>query len=195
MSQEPGGYQGGYPPQEPWQGGYPPQEPGQGGYPPQEPGAGQGGYPPQEPGAGRVVTRRRSRVVTRGPGRTAVGGSRPTRPQGYGGQPGGYGAPEQGGGLGTASLVLGIVDLFLLFLCGLGILTAIVGIILGIIAVVKNANKGRAWAGIILSALALILATIAIAWFYTNFSDCMNLPTQELAQRCVEDKLGVGAGQ
>ncbi|MCG5217786.1 hypothetical protein [Streptosporangium sp. KLBMP 9127] len=185
MSQEPGGYQGGYPPQELGQGGYPPQEPGagQGGYPPQEPGAGQGGYPSQEPGG------------YAGPGPYGGGGQPPYPPQGYGGQPGGYGAPKQGGGLGTASLVLGIVSLFLLFLCGLGILTAIVGIILGIIAVVKNANKGRAWAGIILSALALILATIAIAWFYTNFSDCMNLPTQELAQRCVEDKLGVGTGQ
>jgi hypothetical protein len=171
---------------EPAQGGYQPdqggEQPGQGGEQP-----GQGGY--RDRGAeGYGAGQEYQGGGYQGPG--PYGGP-PYPPQGYPGGPAAYGTPRPGGGLATASLVLGIVSLFLLFLCGLGVITAIIGIILGIIAVVRNVNKGRAWAGIILSVLAIILAAVAIGWFYTNFSECMNLPTQELAQRCVESKLGV----
>jgi hypothetical protein len=99
--------------------------------------------------------------------------------------------PPRGGGLGTAALVLGILSLFLLFVCGVGVLTAIAGLIVGFIAVFKNSNKGRAIAGIVLSALTLILAVIGFTWFVTNFQECFNLPTQAEVQRCVERKLGV----
>ncbi|MFF5210222.1 hypothetical protein [Streptosporangium sp. NPDC000396] len=97
---------------------------------------------------------------------------------------------EEGGGLGTAALVLGIVSIFLLFACGLGVLTAIVGLILGIVAVAKNSNRGRAWVGIVLSALTLIIAVVFVAWLYNKVGDCVNLPP-ELQQRCIEEKFGV----
>jgi hypothetical protein len=112
----------------------------------------------------------------------------------YGGPPP-YGQPppkgRPSGGLGTAALVLGIVSLFLLLVCGLGVLTAIAGLVVGFIAVFKNSNKGRAIAGIVLSALTIILAVIGFGWFVSNFSECFNLPSQGEAQQCVERKLGV----
>ncbi|GII87782.1 hypothetical protein Ssi03_57720 [Sphaerisporangium siamense] len=118
-----------------------------------------------------------------------------------GGQPPPYGPPPYGagygqppgarGGLGTAAMVLGIVSLFLLLICGLGVLTAIVAIILGIIAVARNTNRGRGIAGIVLGALTIILAIIGFTWFYSNFEECFTLPTQAEAQQCVERKLGV----
>ncbi|MEU9890768.1 DUF4190 domain-containing protein [Sphaerisporangium sp. NPDC051017] len=87
--------------------------------------------------------------------------------------------------------MLGIVSLFLLFICGLGVLTAIVGIILGVIATVRNANRGRAVVGIVLSGLTLVLAVVGFTWFFSTFQECFNLPTQSEAQQCVERKLGV----
>lgn len=95
-----------------------------------------------------------------------------------------------GGGLGTAALVLGIVSLFLLVVCGLGVLTAIVGLVLGIVAVVRNSNRGRAWVGIALSVLTLIIAVVLLSWIYSKVGDCANLPP-ELQQRCIEERFGV----
>ncbi len=122
---------------------------------------------------------------------------------GYPGGPGHPGVPpyparpgeqweerRQGGGLGTAALVLGIASIFLLVVCGLGVLTAVIGLILGIVAVARNSNRGRAWVGIVLSALTLIIAVVVLSWFYSKVGDCMNLPP-ELQQRCVEERLGV----
>lgn len=117
----------------------------------------------------------------------------------YGGPPP-YGQPPPGGwpaagrprgGLGTAALVLGIVSIFLLLVCGLGVLTAIAGLVVGLMAVFKNSNKGRAIVGIVLSVLTLILAVIGFSWFVSNFQECFTLPTQAEAQHCVERKLGV----
>ncbi|MFC7647078.1 DUF4190 domain-containing protein [Streptosporangium lutulentum] len=104
--------------------------------------------------------------------------------------PGGPPMRGQGGGLGTASLVLGIVSVLLLVACGIGLLTAVVGLILGIVAVVKHSNRGRAWAGIILSVLTMIIAAVFVGWLYNKVGDCVNLPT-ELQQRCIEDRFGV----
>ncbi|MFF0572401.1 hypothetical protein [Streptosporangium saharense] len=114
---------------------------------------------------------------------------------GYPGAPpyqGGYQSPYQksGGGLGTTALVLGIASIFLLLACGLGVLTAIAGLIIGLVALAKNSNRGRAIWGIALSALALVLAVVFLTWFYSRVGDCMNLP-QNLQQRCVEERLGV----
>ncbi|MGW4644242.1 DUF4190 domain-containing protein [Sphaerisporangium sp. NPDC004334] len=131
-------------------------------------------------------------------GQPPYGGPPPGTPPGgtppYGTPPyqGPYGErPPGGGGLGTAALVLGIISLFLLLICGLGVLTAIAGLIVGIVAVAKNRNRGRAIAGIVLSALAIVLAIIGFLWFLGNFSECFNLPTQTEVQQCVERKLGV----
>ncbi len=85
--------------------------------------------------------------------------------------------------------MLGIVSLFLLLLCGVGVLTAIAGLVVGIIAVVKNNNRGRAIIGIVLSVLTMVLAVIGFLWFVSNFSECFNLPTQPEVQHCVEQRL------
>ncbi|MER5420404.1 hypothetical protein [Streptosporangium roseum] len=107
----------------------------------------------------------------------------------YPAYPGDDRSRQQGGGLGTTALVLGIVSLFLLVVCGLGALTAIIGLIIGIAAVVKNSNRGRAWVGIALSVLTLIIAVVVLSWFYSKVGDCLNLPP-EFQQRCIQEKFG-----
>ena len=71
--------------------------------------------------------------------------------------------------MGVAALVLGIVSIILAFVpcCGiLALLPALIGLILGIVEVVKKSKaqqpKGKGVAGIILSVLAII---IAIVWW------------------------------
>ena len=77
-------------------------------------------------------------------------------------------------GLAIASLVLGIISIIFLCLPVLPVLTAIIGLILGIINLVKgNDGKGMAIAGVILSGISLIfgvLLIIGLASFFTNES-------------------------
>ena len=75
--------------------------------------------------------------------------------------------------MGIAALVLGIISLILAFIpCGCYIsgLTALIGLILGIVAVVKGkksgAKIGTGVAGIILSAIAIVVTIVAFI-FYT----------------------------
>ncbi|MEU6427047.1 hypothetical protein ABZ860_14230 [Microbispora sp. NPDC046973] len=118
-------------------------------------------------------------------------------PPAPGGPPGGPWGPQPGGGLGTAALVLGICSIVLLLLCGVGTLVAVVGLVLGIVAIARNSNRGRAIGGVVLSALTLLLALIiSVAlynWFTTrHVGECFDrrlYPTQEDAQRCVQNKL------
>lgn len=73
--------------------------------------------------------------------------------------------------MGVAALVLGILALIVSFIpgCGLiiGIIPAIIGLILGIVDTIKKSKsgekKGVSIAGLILSALAII---IMIGWFF-----------------------------
>ncbi|MFI7042395.1 hypothetical protein ACIBI0_37440 [Microbispora rosea] len=118
-------------------------------------------------------------------------------PPGPGGPPGRPWGPQPGGGLGTAALVLGICSIVLLLVCGIGTLVAIVGLIIGIVAIARNSNRGRAVGGVVLSTLTLLLALMASValynWFTTkHVGECFDrriYPTQEDAQRCVQDKL------
>lgn len=157
---------------------YPPAPQGPGGYPPPAaPGYGAPGQSPYgapgQPGYGAAGQ----------PGYGAPGYGAPTQPA-YGapGQPA-YGAPGQPGygawggaqqpaygtygmsqstnGLATASLVLGILGLF----CGI---TAIVGLILGIVALGqirkgRGTGRGLAIGGIVTSAVAIALTVAGIA--------------------------------
>ncbi len=73
--------------------------------------------------------------------------------------------PPRANGLAIASLVLGIVSFVI---CLPGVLTAIIGLVLGILALTRIANnpqgqggKGAAIAGVILSPLALVLWLVA----------------------------------
>ncbi len=71
--------------------------------------------------------------------------------------------------MGIASLVLGIVSLILAFVpcCGIvSVIPAIIGLILGIVEVVKKKKagepKGKGIAGIVLGVVAII---VTIVWF------------------------------
>ncbi|MEV0589808.1 DUF4190 domain-containing protein [Nonomuraea cavernae] len=136
------------------------------------------------------------------PGEPAVPGTTPSSP--YGGppgggppgyaQPGGYGPGPYGyqpsgpgSGLATASLVLGVASPFLVFVCFTGLLTAILSIVFGTVALTKGVGKGRAITGIVLSVLALILFTVVAVWFYSVVQECAQLPG-ELADQCFRNK-------
>lgn len=65
--------------------------------------------------------------------------------------------------MGIASLALGIVSLIMSFIPFVGILfviTAVLGIILGIISLCKKQDKGKSIAGIITSTIAIIITII-----------------------------------
>jgi hypothetical protein len=127
-----------------------------------------------------------------------VPGTTPSSP--YGGPPG-YGPPppyasyrqpqfqedRTGSGLATASLVLGVASPFLVFVCFTGLITAILSIVFGCVALAKRAGKGRAIAGIVISVLSLILFAIVALWFWNVVQDCAQLPGQ-LADRCFEER-------
>lgn len=117
--------------------------------------------------------------------------------------PGGYAPPPAGGyppsyqpsyqkappgsGLATASLVLGVASPFLVFVCFAGVLTAILSIVFGGVALSRGVGKGRALAGIVISVLALILFTIVAMWFWSVVQDCGRLPGQ-LADQCFRSR-------
>jgi len=70
-------------------------------------------------------------------------------------------------GKATASLILGIVSIPLMIACGAGTITAIVGIILGIMALAATkqdgvGGKGKAIAGIVLSGSSFFIGVIAL---------------------------------
>ena len=69
--------------------------------------------------------------------------------------------------MGLASMVLGIIALFTWLIPPLGLTIAIIGLVLGIIVVVRSLpNKGMAIAGVALSALGA-LASIAV-WIFVG---------------------------
>ncbi|MFI7707682.1 hypothetical protein [Nonomuraea sp. NPDC049480] len=127
-----------------------------------------------------------------------VPGTTPSSP--YGGPPG-YGAPppypyppyqqlqedKTGSGLATASLVLGVASPFLVFVCFTGLITAILSIVFGCVALAKRAGKGRAIAGIVISVLSLVLFTIVALWFWNVVEDCAHLSGPE-AERCFQER-------
>lgn len=80
-------------------------------------------------------------------------------PNTYYAQP--VGQPQQSKGLGIASMVLGIFSVITVWF-GIGIVSAIVGLILGIVGRSKNKSDGFALAGIILSSLMLAVGILYI---------------------------------
>ncbi len=77
--------------------------------------------------------------------------------------------------------MLGIVAIVLLLVCGLGLLVAVAGIIVAVIAITKRSNKGRAVVGLILSILTLVIGAIIIGvvinWANkNNIGECFDTP-------------------
>ena len=72
-------------------------------------------------------------------------------------------ATNGGNGLAIGSLVLGIVGVVVgFFVAFVGIIAGVVGLILGIIARRRGLNRGMVLAGIILSAIAIVIGIIGI---------------------------------
>ncbi|WP_231619038.1 DUF4190 domain-containing protein, partial [Nonomuraea sp. SBT364] len=171
----------------------------------------QGEPPPYRSGASQAEEGPYGAGVSQG--EEPVPGTSPSSP--YGGAPGagpGYGAPAGGAaytpppggagryppdwrppgqpglGLATASLVLGVASPFLVFVCFIGVLTAILSIVFGCVALAKKVGKGRAIAGIVLSVLALLLFAGVAIWFWNVVQECAQLPGG-LADRCFEARI------
>ena len=129
--------------------GLPPSMPGGAGYPPPPP-----GYPPPPPGY-------------------ATPGGYPAGMSGYPGYPGGYGMPPANptNSMAIGSLVASVLSLIMFFACGVGLLAALVGIGLGIVALnqikqsapvgygpqAEQPGRGLAVAGIALGAFGTLL--------------------------------------
>jgi hypothetical protein len=80
-----------------------------------------------------------------------------------------------------------------LFLCGVGVLTAIIAIVLGIVALSKGAGRGQAIAAIVTSVIALAIAAALAVWLSNIVSECSALPPK-LSEACIESKLPWGGG-
>jgi hypothetical protein len=106
-------------------------------------------------------------------------------------RPPGY-PPQQRRGLGIAALVLGLAAIMTLPLCGLGAVVAVVGIIIGIIAVVRNNGRGLAVTGVALSVVTLVVAVGAGIWFFTRVAPCTDqtrYPTKADRDHCLENRV------
>ncbi|MGP3918765.1 DUF4190 domain-containing protein [Nonomuraea sp. 10N515B] len=112
----------------------------------------------------------------------------PGAPYGHPGPP--YPQPEQdrtGQGLATAALVLGVASPFLVFVCFTGLITAILSIVFGCVALARRAGRGRAIAGIVISVLSLVLFSIVALWFWNVVQQCAYLPSEQV-DRCFEER-------
>lgn len=86
-----------------------------------------------------------------------------TPPENYNVQPGQPEKPHHSG-FAIASMVLGIVSLVC---CCAGNVTAILGLIFGILALTKTKKDGMALAGVITSSVAIVLSIVTIAVSFT----------------------------
>jgi len=78
--------------------------------------------------------------------------------------------PQDGNGMATASLVLGIISLFCF-----GLVLGIIGLILGILAKKKMPNNGKATAGIVLSILGLVGWAVVMIFFSTALFEMFSM--------------------
>ncbi|GAA2151104.1 DUF4190 domain-containing protein [Actinomadura napierensis] len=99
-------------------------------------------------------------------------------------------APPRRSGLARASLVLGIVGLPGLALCLLGLIPALVGLVLGTVALVRGHSERRpAVVGIICCSVAVVLGSLALFWLLSKAATCgdtSRYPNDEARQGCVE---------
>lgn len=87
----------------------------------------------------------------------------------YGQQPGDQPQQDRDSvGFGVASLVLGILSVFLFCLCCVNFFTALLAIIFGIVQIVKSKHKGMAIAGIITAAISVILSILLWSGAFAN---------------------------
>ncbi|MCW2884158.1 MAG: hypothetical protein QOE54_3438 [Streptosporangiaceae bacterium] len=97
--------------------------------------------------------------------------------------------PPQRRGMGTASVVLGVVAVPLALLVGLGAVPAAIGLGVGIAGVTRQRDRGRAVVGIVVCALALLLALGVLSWFLSRAAECGDVaryPDRTARRLCIE---------
>lgn len=99
-------------------------------------------------------------------------------------------APPERRRLAKASLALGIAGLVGLLLCFLGVVPALVGLVLGVVSLVRGgAPRGTAIAGVACSALALAVGAVGIFWMLHKAAECADqsrYPDRAARERCVD---------
>src|SRR3569833_2120240 len=106
-------------------------------------------------------------------------------------RPVGY-PPQQRRGLGVAALVLGISAIVTLVLCGLGVIVAVAGFGVWIIALIRKSGQGMAVAGLVLSSLTLLIAIGGAVWFFSRVAPCSDqtkYPTKADRDRCLQRRV------
>lgn len=112
----------------------------------------------------------------------------------YGQPPGSPLEPTRSSGLAIAAMVLGILGIITFWVPVLGAVLGLVALILGIIAVRRQAGKGMAITGIVLGTLALIGGAIFSVLSIVVFSvarDCAEqtgVDSGPAFEQCVEDR-------
>lgn len=99
----------------------------------------------------------------------------------------GMATKNDGTGFGIASLVLGIISIFMVFCC-INYILAILAIIFGIVQIVRSKQKGLAIGGIITAAISIIGATIF--WIFVSVAGSSAVdeigPLQDYIQEYIE---------
>jgi hypothetical protein len=98
-------------------------------------------------------------------------------------------APRRG--LGVTALVLGILAVPTLVLCGMGLVVALAGLVVGGIAVTRKNGRTYAVTGITISALTLVLGGVGASWFLAQARECADTakyPDADARERCVDHR-------
>ena len=97
---------------------------------------------------------------------------------------------KDGKGMGIASLVLGIVSVLLFWLLGLFIIAAVIGLILGIVSLVRaskaRAGKGFGIAGVILNSLGILINGVVLVFSLILGASMISLFNDPDARACID---------
>ncbi|GAB3662843.1 hypothetical protein GCM10027589_26050 [Actinocorallia lasiicapitis] len=96
--------------------------------------------------------------------------------------------PREPRGLGMTALALGLFGLLTFWMCGLGMLLAVIGLGVGVAAVTKEQGRLQAYIGIGLSLLTLTVAAGALVFFGRQAYDCRAYPDELHRSSCMEQK-------
>ncbi|MFG1997794.1 hypothetical protein ACGFNU_01450 [Spirillospora sp. NPDC048911] len=98
-------------------------------------------------------------------------------------------APPERKGLAVTSLVLGVVGLPALLLCGFGLVLAVAGLVVGIIAAAKGVGRHTAMVGVVCSAVTLVIGGVGVFFLLSKAAECADpgrYPDEPARRQCVE---------